>query len=659
MYEAGHEVRRVLALTAALILGLSTAAFGQANGPEIEIVDFDGFRYAEGGVTTLVVEFRNIAEAPDPALLVVTANGEPVTDQETVPLGETSVPVGVVLAIDASGSMSGAPLAAAKASAKDFVSQKRTEDSIALLTFADEVIVQTGFTTNAADLINRIDAIEAGGETAYNDAVIKGIEMYEPQSSAGLLPNMIILTDGEDTVSVASLDEALRVVSASNVRVFGVALESPDFNPEPVLAVSTAGNGLFLSTPDPEELSSLYGAIGREISNTLVTRFVSPISTPGDVVFEASYPGGLVSSQTFAVSGFAVTATASPGTTTTTMRPAPTTSLIVSSAALPSGTLILIAAGGLALTLFLFVVILFGRDDEGGGSRFAKRLQAYGRKGRGLEEEKKPFLERIPLLNRFSQAAEEEVKKRGMLSGVNATLQQANIPMTPGEAIMAMFGLSLFGGIFLAIFRGPLVGLIVFGALLLIFIFLIRYAGGRERKRFEKQLPDTLTLLATSLRAGYSLLQAIEAVSAESPDPTAREFSRAVTESRLGLSVPDSLDGIVERTQSEDFEWAVMAIEIQREVGGNLSEVLQTVANTMLSRNRLKGEIQALTAEGRISAIVLGSLPFALAAFLWFSNRDYLQPLLDETVGRIAILVGVMLMGAGIFWLRKIVDIEI
>ena len=103
----------------------------------------------------------------------------------------------------------------------------------------------------------------------------------------------------------------------------------------------------------------------------------------------------------------------------------------------------------------------------------------------------------------------------------------------------------------------------------------------------------------------------------------------------------------------------VMAIEIQREVGGNLSEVLQTVANTMLSRNRLKGEIQALTAEGRISAIVLGSLPFALAAFLWFSNRDYLQPLLDETVGRIAILVGVMLMGAGIFWLRKIVDIEI
>jgi tight adherence protein B len=102
-----------------------------------------------------------------------------------------------------------------------------------------------------------------------------------------------------------------------------------------------------------------------------------------------------------------------------------------------------------------------------------------------------------------------------------------------------------------------------------------------------------------------------------------------------------------------------MAIEIQREVGGNLAEVLQTVADTMLARNRLKGEIKALTAEGRISAVVLGSLPFALGIFLWFNNREYLQPLLDETMGRIAIVAGLVLMAGGILWLRKIVDIEV
>jgi tight adherence protein B len=165
--------------------------------------------------------------------------------------------------------------------------------------------------------------------------------------------------------------------------------------------------------------------------------------------------------------------------------------------------------------------------------------------------------------------------------------------------------------------------------------------------------------MSTSLRAGYSLLQATEAVSAEAPDPTAREFGRAIAEARLGRTVTDALVGVVDRTQSKDFEWAVMAIEIQREVGGNLAEVLQTVGDTMRARNRLKGEIKALTAEGRISAIVLGALPFLLFGFLWFSNRDYLQPLIENVFGQIAIGVGILLMAGGLFWLKKIVDIEI
>jgi tight adherence protein B len=224
---------------------------------------------------------------------------------------------------------------------------------------------------------------------------------------------------------------------------------------------------------------------------------------------------------------------------------------------------------------------------------------------------------------------------------------------------MAMIGLSAVIGIFFGIFSGPIAGLIAFVIAILFFAAFINFAGAREKKRFEKQLPDTLTLLSTSLRAGYSLLQAIEAVASEAPDPTAREFSRAVAETRLGRSVPDALQSIVDRTQSEDFEWAVMAIEIQREVGGNLAEVLQTVADTMLARNRLKGEIKALTAEGRLSAIVIGALPLFMGGFLWFTNRGYLQPLLDETVGLIAIGVGILLMLGGFLWLKKIVDIEV
>ena len=175
----------------------------------------------------------------------------------------------------------------------------------------------------------------------------------------------------------------------------------------------------------------------------------------------------------------------------------------------------------------------------------------------------------------------------------------------------------------------------------------LNFLGGREKRKFENQLPDTLTLISTSLRAGYSLLQAVEAVASEAPNPTAREFGRAIAEARLGRPVVGALEGITNRTQSQDFEWAVMAIEIQREVGGNLAEVLQTVAETMRQRNRLKGEIRALTAEGRISAYVLGALPFAMAGFLLATNPEYIGTLFTTTFGFVAVGVGLALMGAG------------
>ena len=648
-------MRRAIFALIALVLG-ALPVLAQTTGQSIEIVDFNGSRYPDDGQSLLVIEFRNFDTAPAPESLNITVNGESVTDLEVASLSESTVPVGVVLVIDASGSMAGAPLVAAKAAAVDFVGQASLTDQLALVTFASEVQVLSGFTTNKQDLTDRINGIEAAGETAFNDGVIQGVNLFAAGSAADLLANLIVLSDGDDTVSTATLEEAVTVIQGSDVRVFGVALESSDFNPEAVASVADAGNGLFLSTPDPTQLSALYGAIGREISNTQVARFRSPVNVPGEAEFLVTYEG-FTAARTFPVSGFATTTTFGP-TTTVTLAPV-TTIVVESNLPLDMQTLVLIGAAGLGLTVFLFLVILFGREPEDDPNRFAKRLQAYGRRGRADTEEKKGFLERIPLFNRFSQAAEEEVRRRGLLSGMNSALEQANVPMTPGEAILAMLGLAAVGGIFMGIFNGAVVGAISFAVLILVFIGLVNFTGNREQKKFEKQLPDTLTLMSTSLRAGYSLLQATEAVASEAPNPTAREFGRAIAEARLGRTVGDSLRGIVDRTQSKDFEWAVMAIEIQREVGGNLAEVLQTVGDTMRARNRLKGEIAALTAEGRISAIVLGALPFAMALFLWTTNREYLQPLIDETFGRIAIGVGLLLMAGGLFWLKKIVDIEI
>lgn len=298
-------MKRVLALVAAILM-LAAPAWAQTTAPELEIVDINGSRYPEQGQTQVVVEVRNVQGELDPAALTVTADGQQVSNLTVEPVGNSTVPVGVVLVIDASGSMAGEPIASAQAAAKSFIAQARPEDRVAIVTFANNVQVLSGFTNNKDALNAAVDAIVADGETAFNDGVIQGVAMFDDAGADTLLPNMIVLSDGEDTASNASFDEALAAVSNSDVRTFGVALEGSDFNPEPVSQIAAAGNGLFLSTPDPAQLSTLYTQIGQEISNTLVARFQSPVSTPGDVVFDVTY-GELSASQTFAVSGFAPT----------------------------------------------------------------------------------------------------------------------------------------------------------------------------------------------------------------------------------------------------------------------------------------------------------------------------------------------------------------
>ncbi|HJQ94493.1 MAG TPA: VWA domain-containing protein [Acidimicrobiia bacterium] len=649
-------MKRFLFLVLALSIGLIPALALAQNTATLEVPQVILDRYEDDGQTTLVVEFRNLDGTLDPSQLQVTANGQQVTDLVAEPLAQSLEPVGIVLVIDTSGSMEGAPMEAAKSAAINFVNQKRPGDFIGLVTFADTVQTVAGFTSDGEALVTRIEALEAAGETAFNDGVIQALNLFEQSQATTLRRNIIVLSDGADTVSAATTDDVLAAINnpSNPVRIFGVALESPEFVPDAVQQVATAGNGLFLSTTDPAQLSNLYSQIQREINNLLVVRFRSPVTAAGPVEFSVNY-ADLGALRTESVPGYVVATTAPPATTATFAAADPFT--IESRLPASPAALMGLAALGLGVAIGLFIFILFGRNTDDSGSAFKRRLEAYGKRG---VEEKQSIFDRIPILRLFSQRAEEEVRRRGLLSGVNSALEQANIPLSAGEAIAGAFGLSIVIGLLVALFtRNPITGAVAFAIAVLVVVAVLNFLGSREKRKFENQLPDTLTLISTSLRAGYSLLQAVEAVATEAPNPTAREFGRAIAEARLGRPVVGALQGITTRTQSQDFEWAVMAIEIQREVGGNLAEVLQTVAETMRQRNRLKGEIRALTAEGRISAIVLGLLPFAMAGFLFATNPQYISTLFTETFGYIAVGVGLVLMAAGILWLRRIVNIEV
>ena len=200
--------------------------------------------------------------------------------------------------------------------------------------------------------------------------------------------------------------------------------------------------------------------------------------------------------------------------------------------------------------------------------------------------------------------------------------------------------------------------------------FLPRFWLGRRKSgrlnSFNKQLPDTITLIANALRAGSSFLQAIELVVRESRPPISTEFGRVIREVNLGLSFDVALENMVRRVRSDDLELMATAIAIQHTVGGNLAEILDSIAFTIRERVRIKGEIRTLTAQQRLSGYVVGFLPIGLAGFLFIAAPGFMQPMFDPRVsvgglplGVIILILGGFSMFMGFMFIRKIVDIEV
>jgi tight adherence protein B len=644
----------VLAVLAGII-GAAPAAAQDADGePAIRISNLDIDRYPS---VTMVIDGVNMFETLDPDLMTITEDGEPVPPdriQEKAQIAESTTPTGIVLVIDASESMEGRPLEEAKAAALAFVEQKRPQDSVAVIAFGREQEVQP-FTRDEEVLRRFIEAIEVlGNQTPLYDAVFDAAELFalEPDLDA----NAIVLSDGANTArgTTHTLDEAIAAAQGVGMTIYSIGLQGTQFDEGPLRQMAEQTGGTYFAATDPEELVGLFEGIGSVLENRVVVRFTASESNHVEVDFGAVYDNELVDGQTVLVPGFLVTTVPAP-TTTTVVTPA--TYQKASTLPASPGTLRLLIAVAIFAVVAMFVLILaWGREDE---ERLGGRLRAYGT-SEARSNERGGILSRLPIFRHLSAQAEAVAQRRGLTGAINSALDSANILLRPGEAIAAAIGLAaVAGGLVAVLMKSFLWGGLVFLVAVLIVFALVERVGRQERNRFVQQLPDTLTLMATSLRAGYSLVQAVESVAGESPNPAGREFGRAVAESRLGRPVVQSLQGIAERMNSEDFRWTVMAIEIQREVGGNLSEVLQTVADTMVARNRLRGEVKALTAEGRISAIVLVLIPVVLFGFLLIVNPNYLEPLLSDPIGVAALAVAGLLLVFGVFWLRRLVDIEV
>ena len=315
--------------------------------------------------------------------------------------------------------------------------------------------------------------------------------------------------------------------------------------------------------------------------------------------------------------------------------------------------LALIAAGLLAYGLLLLVT----RADK---SELQTALQPYSDEPEEPEAGRSEvaFAESA-LIRRAVDTTARIARERGVLDVIEKKLEQADLPLRAAEALL----FTIIAGVLIVIAATALYGPLglVFSLILVALVpaAALNIIAGRRRRKFASQLPDMLQLLAGSLRAGYSLLQGVDAVALEVSDPMGQELRRVLAEARLGRPLEQALDDAAERMSSPDFSWAVMAVGIQREVGGNLAELLDTVAETMIQRERLRREVKSLTAEGRVSAIILGLLPVGLGLMMFSINREYINKLFTTGIGQAMLGGSAVLAVVGFLWMKKIVDIEI
>jgi len=587
----------------------------------------------------------------------LTVDGTPV-DSTTESLGEIEDFTQVaMLVLDTSESMAGEKIVAAKQAAQDFLAAVPDDVEVGLITFADEAQVQVPPTTERDELSTTIDGLQTQRQTVLYDAVV----LAANQLRGADLGTAIVLSDGADRGSQATLEQATQAAddsgAAFDVVSFGDSAEQVD----ELNQIADASGGTVTEAANAAQLSAAFDESAELISNSYSTTGTIPaeFSAQG-ATLSVSVPVGdaVITDDAFfqldEIQGSVDTVDAGP------IPVAESTGL-----AKASQNLIWVALIGIffALLILVYFAVTTATDREAAGqSGVRRRLSIYTLGGGApVKEQETTVLGDTQVARSAVEFAGKVVAKRDMETALGTKLDAAAVPLKPAEWLLIHIGITIASGLlFLLIFGGRIlpttVGLVI--GFLLPGIYL-SVKESRRTKAFGAALPDTLQLIAGSLSAGYSMPQAIDTVVREGNPPISTEFNRALVESRLGVPIEDALEGIADRMRSQDFAWVVMAIRIQREVGGNLAELLTTVAATLRERERLRRQVLVLSAEGRLSAWILGGLPIVFASYLVLVRPAYLEPLVTTLLGWVMVGFGVILLIVGGLWLRKVVQVEV
>jgi tight adherence protein B len=316
--------------------------------------------------------------------------------------------------------------------------------------------------------------------------------------------------------------------------------------------------------------------------------------------------------------------------------------------------LLVLVFGGVAVLLLGVGVVTSLRPNR----EIEQRLERFAGQEKVTRVEKEQRQRSSPIGDTLNRA----LAGRGFADNLSTQLARADLKMTVGEFLAVQVIMVVVGGFIGWLLAADSIVFILLAAVIGFFVprIFVGIAQGRRLKAFNNQLGDFLNLMVNGLRAGYSPTQAMEAVASELPAPLSTEFGRVVQEIQLGLTMEQALNNLLRRVTSDDLDLIITAMNVQREVGGNLAEILDNISYTIRERVRIKGEISVLTAQGRISMYVIVLLPIAITGFLYVINRPYISRLFTSGFcGWAMVVCSAMSITAGYFIIRKIVNIEV
>ena len=620
-----------IAVTSAALAALvaPTLALGQGGAPTL--TQSPGAGFPDRAYLLQLPDSR----ALNASKVAVTENGGPVVGLAVTPPGGSKS--GAILLIDASNSMKGAPIQGAMTASRAFLAERKKDLPVAVVVFGPDDEVLTDFTTDKAELAAAVAETPPTAEgTHIYDALIRVSALADAQGLERT--TIVLLSDGTDIGSDASRADALQAAADGNIRVISVGLSSPQYDPETLKSLANRTGGTYVETATPAELQPVFQEIGQQLSSEYEVTYRSVLPPQREATVVARVAGYAPASATYTTPALDLTARG-------TFERNWIDEVIVS-----PWLMVFILVATLALIAFAILTAVDVRNRS-----LRRRMAQYVT----VPTEEESRLRRAEVAAMLADTAQRTVGGQRWWQRFETDVELGGFRLSA----LAIAGWTIVGGILAslaaAILLQSLWALLLGLAAPFVTRFLVSRRVSKKRKDFSEQLPDNLDVLAGAMRTGHSTMGALSVMVDSADEPSKSEFRRVLQDEQLGVPLDDALMVMARRMESQDAEQIALVMRLQREAGGNTAEVLDRVAEVIRGRMELRRLVDVLTAQARISRWILTGLPIFVLVALLFTGGDFLDPMLNSLVGRIALVFAAVMVMIGSFWIKQLAKLDV